>query len=120
MCRRKQFAEWLATYNVGGSRRVDPISRVRLTAPELKDVERPHIMLNMLLHPPIEARLIDAMALFDRLNTGVFLVLLYALRHFAARSAMPSARWRICAICGAQSYDCGPHQGHQRSAARGR
>src|SRR5258708_35038640 len=115
-----KLTEWLAANNVGGSGCVDAISGVRLAAPELKDVERPHIMLNMLLHPPIEARLIDAMALFDRLNTGVFLVLLYALRHFAARSAMPSARWRICAIRGAQSYDCGPHQGHPRSAARGR
>src|SRR5882672_12701604 len=96
MRRRKQFSEWLATYNVGGARRVDAICRVRLTALKLKAPKRPHISLNILAHPPVEARLIDAMTLLDRHNTRVFLVSFYALRHGAARWAMRSARSRIC------------------------
>src|SRR5258705_10900330 len=120
MRRRKQFSEWLATYNVGGVRRVDAICRVRLTALKLKAPKRPHISLNILAHPPVEACLIDALTLLDRHNTRVFLVPFYALRHGAARWAMRSARSRICATRGPQSPDCGLHLGHPRCATPGR
>src|SRR5260370_29533905 len=104
VCCGQQFAEWFTAHNVGSAGRVEPIGRIRLTTLELKDVKRSQIILNILAHPAIEARLIDAMTLLNRLNPRVFLVLLYALRHGPARSAIEAAHWRICAAPRVQSH----------------
>jgi hypothetical protein len=74
MRRWQQFAERLASHHVGTAGRIEPIRRIGLTALELQDRQRSRITFDMLLHPVVEADLIDAMPLLDRLGAGEFFV----------------------------------------------
>ena len=65
MRRRQQFAERLAAHHIGATRRIEPVGRVGLTALELQDGQRPLIALDIVAHPAVEARLVDAMPLLD-------------------------------------------------------
>ena len=81
MRRRQQFAERLAAHHVGSRRRFELVGRVGLAALELQDGQRPLIALDMLAHPAVEARLVDAMTLLDFLGAREFFVFPDAVRH---------------------------------------
>jgi hypothetical protein len=57
------------------------VGRIGLAALELQDGQRPLVTLDMLAHPAIEARLVDAMTLLDFLGAREFFVFPDAVRH---------------------------------------
>ena len=89
--RRQQFAERLSPHHIGAAGRIEPVGRVGLAALELQDGQRPRITLDVLAHPAVEAHLIDAMTLLDRLGAGKFLVSPDAVGHRGAPSVFSLA-----------------------------
>ncbi|GCC47655.1 hypothetical protein chiPu_0032042, partial [Chiloscyllium punctatum] len=86
MGRRQQLTKRTAAHHVVAAGGFELVRRVGLAALELQDLERALIALDVLLHPGIEARLVDAMALLDFPCSGKFFVFPDAVRHDDAPS----------------------------------
>jgi len=88
--RGQQFAERLAAHHVGTLRRVEAIGRIGLAALELEHDQRAFKTLDVLVHPCLEAELVETMPLLDRLGAGELLVFPDAVSHGDAPSSVPT------------------------------
>ena len=132
MGRRQQFSERLAPHHIGTAGRIEPIGRVRLAALELQDGQRSLIAFDMLAHPAVEAHLVDAMPLLDRLGAREFLVFSDAFGHDDAPSdffsgfrgsaglVLPASAWweswHTSEVRAWQWRGCGPRPVRRRAA----